>query len=127
MALVASYAMTIEENADRDDVTIQRWTNGYPNGTLFNFTGYTASWEFRVNVSDASPVLTLTPTFSTSSGGTYTDTLTLSFSSANANTLLTAVPGLVGFQDVKLVSATNKISYLWIQQPFNIVRAVTRP
>lgn len=125
MSLIASYAMTIEENADRDDVTIQRWVGGYPGGTLFDWTGYSASWEFRINVSDVSPVLTLTPVFST--GGSYTDTLTLSFSSANANTLVSAVASLSGFQDVKLVSATSKISYLWIQQPFTLVRAVTRP
>lgn len=123
MSLVSSFPVTIEENAGFPSTTVLYYPSGYP-GTPFDFTGYSAQWMFRVNVSDVSPVLTLTPTFSTT--GSFQDTITLVVSAANANTLVSAVPNLVGFQDVLLTSGTGTKSYLWIQQPFTIIRAVTR-
>ena len=123
MAIVESYPLTIEENADRSGagaIVFTYYTN-YEAGTTFDFTGYTASAMFRQNVSDAAPTLTLTPTLGGAAG-----TITLSWTAANANTLVAAWSNLAGRWSLMLTSGGGTESYFIGDSPVALARRSTR-
>lgn len=125
MALMGTYPLTLEENADYDSgngLTFALFSDAAQ--TLpFNLTGYTCSMMVRINPNDAAPVVTYTPTLGGALG-----TIVFLFSAAQNSTLysLLSAPGGVGIYDILLTAGGGTKIHVIATSPIIVARSITR-
>ena len=123
MALLASYPLTLEENADYDQGNGLTFALVKADNTAFDLTGYTCSMMVRINPNDAAPVVTYTPTL-----GGVAGTILFLFTAAQNSTLygLLAAPGGVGLYDILLTSIGGIKTHVVFQSTIIVTRSITR-
>ena len=123
MALIASYPLSLEENADYDQGNGITFALKKPDGTAFDLTGYSCSMMVRINPNDAAPLVTYTPTL-----GGVAGTILFTFTAAQTSTLygLLAAPGGVGIYDILLTSGGGTKTHVVFQSPIIVTRSITR-
>ena len=125
MSVIGTYPLVLEQNADRPAIVFTWYPTWAPGnkGTPFNFSGYTASAMFRINVADVSPALTLTPTLGGVAGTLTIPTITAS----QVNTLYALLPSNASLWWDCIITSGGGAITRWIDHSkVTISPAVTR-